>query len=253
MIPMETSTVGKDGGYRQPIQTDSMSPEDAEGFNRMMHSLTDWRFRDELRSFVRQNCNAFVGAEVEVASGGGYSHACHDIHLKYKALFDSHVERFLSSEGIDVREFLEFAHQASSAPAELRAGWNGFLAEITASEDYDRFAKLMCASAAQQQREGDEAKRSFELPEVPAQFYIAEPACVAAAESVVVTDAQISHDCYHYCATDGLQHGPVSLQDLRRCWRDGLVAESCYIFFPGLTNWVALGQMPDLLALVSSS
>lgn len=250
MVTMETSFVGEDGGYRQSAMADSVSSHDSEGYDRMLRSLTDWRFRSELRGFVRQNCTAFIGAEADAVSGEGYSHACHELHLKYKAFFDSQIEGFLASEGIEAREFLEYAHQASAAPAELRAGWNGFLAEITASEDYDRFSKLMCAAAAQQQCEADEAQRSIELPAVPAQFYVAEPACVAAAEAAAPTDAPESHPRYHYCATDGLQHGPVSLEDLRHCWSNGFVTESCYMFVPGLTNWVTLGQMPDLLALV---
>eukprot|EP00928_Gymnodinium_smaydae_P033515 TRINITY_DN23990_c0_g1_i1.p2 TRINITY_DN23990_c0_g1~~TRINITY_DN23990_c0_g1_i1.p2 ORF type:complete len:275 (-),score=59.89 TRINITY_DN23990_c0_g1_i1:51-875(-) len=237
---------------RSPHQ-DELHSEDAEGFDRLLRSLDDFHFRGQLRTFAREHCGAFAAAAAEAASGEGHSHLCHGLHLQYRALFDAHIERFLRSEDIEVQDFLDYARQRSEAPAAERRGWNAFLAEITASEDYSRFAQLMSAAAAQQRAEADQAANSFELPEVgsasvalgAASEAVSDPNVVAAAEASVVGAADAAA-YYYYYATDGQQYGPATAEDMARCWTSGLLDDSCLVFFPGLATWTPLAQLPDL-------
>eukprot|EP00747_Dinoflagellata_sp_TGD_P201509 gnl/TRDRNA2_/TRDRNA2_74992_c0_seq1.p1 gnl/TRDRNA2_/TRDRNA2_74992_c0~~gnl/TRDRNA2_/TRDRNA2_74992_c0_seq1.p1 ORF type:complete len:256 (+),score=48.14 gnl/TRDRNA2_/TRDRNA2_74992_c0_seq1:60-827(+) len=241
---------------RGPEQ-DDLHPEDAEGLERMLRVLEGHRFHAEIRSFTRQNCAAFACAEAEAASGGGHSHFCHEVHLQYRSLFDREVESFLRNEGIELEEFLEFVRLRAEAPAGKRAGWNAFLAELTASEDYIRFAKLMTAAAAQQRAEAEEAQNSFELPERPAECDnsqdVAAVAAAEAAAAALAADAGAAACSYYYHCTDGQQYGPGTAEDIAGCWRAGLLNRESLIFFPGLTDWVQLGQLPDLLAWLGSA
>mmetsp|Transcript_105908 Transcript_105908/g.282066 ORF Transcript_105908/g.282066 Transcript_105908/m.282066 type:complete len:159 (-) Transcript_105908:126-602(-) len=136
---------------------------DAEGFERMLEALEEPHFRASVRAFVREHCAAFAEAGNLDVSGTGHPLAWTELHSRYRELFDSQLEGFLTSEGVPREAFLKLARALSRAGTPWRSGWEAFLAEVTASEDYAAFVGTMREAGAHQLRETEEASRTVEL------------------------------------------------------------------------------------------
>mmetsp|Transcript_18946 Transcript_18946/g.53437 ORF Transcript_18946/g.53437 Transcript_18946/m.53437 type:complete len:159 (-) Transcript_18946:83-559(-) len=140
-----------------------MPAEDAEGFERMLEALDDPHFRATIRAFVHDHCEAFAEAAELDASGTGHPLAWTELHGGYRALFDAQLEGFLAGEGVPREAFLKLARRLSKASAPWRAGWEAFLAEVTASEDYGAFVAAMREAGVRLRATKVEAARTVEL------------------------------------------------------------------------------------------
>lgn len=57
---------------------------------------------------------------------------------------------------------------------------------------------------------------------------------------------------WHYVDVDGNQLGPSPPNELAALWQQGRVDETCLAWNESMADWTAIGDLPDLLAFLSS-
>ncbi|CAE8712425.1 unnamed protein product, partial [Polarella glacialis] len=123
-------------------------------------------FRARLRSFVAEHCVPFAEAGELELRGEGHPLSWTELHDRYRRLFEEQLEGFLNEEGVGREAFLKLARGLSKAGPEWRKGWNAFLAEITASEDYAAFVQIMRVAGERRVAEMAELACSQEMQEL---------------------------------------------------------------------------------------
>mmetsp|Transcript_56032 Transcript_56032/g.126434 ORF Transcript_56032/g.126434 Transcript_56032/m.126434 type:complete len:194 (+) Transcript_56032:61-642(+) len=123
-----------------------MSAEDGvlpmnEVVTKVLESFNDPKFKDEVEVFV--NCN--IPTFAVPTQDGSHPLDWTFQHKKYSTMYESQLQKALSSEGVDITDFMTYMQQCQDAFG-ADPGFQSLMAALTASEDYNAFLHVMFAA-----------------------------------------------------------------------------------------------------------
>mmetsp|Transcript_46344 Transcript_46344/g.128936 ORF Transcript_46344/g.128936 Transcript_46344/m.128936 type:complete len:231 (-) Transcript_46344:102-794(-) len=125
----------------------------------LLYTFCEGAFIEQVRNFVRAHAAEFVPGVRPV--DGSQPLRWTELHAQFRQLFEAQLEAVLTRERIGRNEFLEYAAELRQACRGLEdgdaipcsgglkvRGFQAFLRNLTASEDYEGFLDLMLAAAS---------------------------------------------------------------------------------------------------------
>jgi len=124
----------------------------------LLYTFCEGAFVAQVRDFVRAHAAEF--APEAVPADGSHPLRWTELHAHFRQLFEAQLDSALSREGIKRAELLEYSTELQQACRKLEdgdvipcsggmkvRGFQVFLSNLTASEDYGAFLEVMLAAA----------------------------------------------------------------------------------------------------------